>query len=256
MPGFLAVSAILLWKLNVMFPGGAANEQIALRWVHIVFGTMWIGFVYFLNLVAQPTFDKVDAQTRAKVFPLMVPKLAMWFGISAGLTWLAGFRGFMILAKTDAANMGDGALMWKWIGIWLGCWLAAALIIVILIRPAVSLLNNGWVLALLVIGIVGATTWLVLGFLSDPGVSNRTLCIEVGGGIGTIMFVLGILIGRCQRKLVSMMALAAEKGGAMPAEAASVHRKAFLMARIGMWLSFPMLFFMAASSHFPFLLGV
>jgi uncharacterized membrane protein len=257
MTGFIVVSAILLWKLNVMFPGGgAANEQIVLRWIHIIFGTMWIGFLYFMNLVAYPTLMKLEAQTRGTVFTLIMKKLPMWFGISAGMTWLAGFRYFMILAKTDATNIGDSNLAWRWIGIWLGCWLVAAFILVLLVRPTSSLLNNGWVLALLVTILVGATSWLVLGFLSEPGVSNRTLCIAVGGGIGTMMFAFAILIGRLQKKLVALIAIAAEKGGALSPEAAIFQRKAFLLARTGMWLSFPMLFFMAASSHFPFLSGM
>jgi uncharacterized membrane protein len=256
MTGLMAVTAVLLWKLNVMFPGnGAANEQIVLRWIHIVFGTMWIGFIYFLNLVTAPTMEKLDAQTRGKVFPLVAPKVGMWIGISSGITWLAGFRYFMIFAKTDAANIGDPGLAWKWIGFWLVCWLVAALLLILLVRPTISLLNNTWVLVLLALIIVSVTAWFVLGFLSHPEVSNRTLCIGVGGGIGTVMFVMGIVIGRSYRKLVGMMAVAAERGGAMHPDAAMLQRKAFLLGRIGFWLSFPMLFFMAASAHFPFLLG-
>jgi len=42
----------------------------------------------------------------------------------------------------------------------------------------------------------------------------------------------------------------------MPAEAARLARWAFLASRVGFWLSFPMLFFMAAAEHYPFLSGI
>ena len=38
----------------------------------------------------------------------------------------------------------------------------------------------------------------------------------------------------------------------MPPEAERLMRWNFLTARISFWLSFPMLFFMAAASHYPF----
>jgi uncharacterized membrane protein len=40
-------------------------------------------------------------------------------------------------------------------------------------------------------------------------------------------------------------------GGAMPAELAKMARLTFLASRVNFVLSFPMLFFMAAASHYP-----
>jgi uncharacterized membrane protein len=41
----------------------------------------------------------------------------------------------------------------------------------------------------------------------------------------------------------------------MPPEAPNLARMATLTMQINFWLSFPMIFFMAASAHFPFLSG-
>ncbi len=46
---------------------------------------------------------------------------------------------------------------------------------------------------------------------------------------------------------------AAREGTPLPAEAEAIARRAYLAARLGFWLSFPLLFFMAASAHYPFL---
>ncbi len=246
-----AIAATMLWKLNVQFPaGGPAMEQVMLRWIHIVFGTMWIGFVYFLNLVMSPTLQKLDGQSRGKIFPILISKLAPWFAASAGLTWLAGFRYFTILGKTDASNIGEPQLLWKWIGIWLACWVVASVILL----GSLRVINNGWALALVATVVVAGTAWLVLALISTPGVSNRTLCIAVGGGMGTVLFVLGIVIMRIQKKIAGWIKAAAD-GAPMHPDTPKLIRQSFLIARMGMWLSFPMLFFMGASSHFPFLSG-
>jgi hypothetical protein len=41
----------------------------------------------------------------------------------------------------------------------------------------------------------------------------------------------------------------------MPAEAAELQKTLGIMTVIGCWLTIPLLFFMEASSHFPFLSG-
>jgi hypothetical protein len=50
------------------FPEGAgAAEFIILRWLHFVFGIIWIGLLYFFNLVGFPTMKQLDASVRGKV---------------------------------------------------------------------------------------------------------------------------------------------------------------------------------------------
>jgi len=248
---------LVLWTLNVKFPAGISNqEQILLRWVHIVAGITWVGLLYFFNLVNVPLMKTLDPKTRGKVVPVLMPKALWWFRWSAVVTWLAGFRYFMILAKTDAENAGHPAVAGRWLGIWFVAWLLAFVIIYALLRPAQGALNNGWVLAVLIGFVATATSWLVLSLLGHPGAGNRTLSISVGGGLGTIMFlnVWGI-IWRGQKKLIAWTRANAEQGTPLPAEAAQLARQAFLASRANFWLSFPMLFFMAASAHYPFLSG-
>jgi len=254
--GILALGLIFL-KLNVQFPQGIGDqEQIVLRWVHFVAGITWVGLLYFFNLVNVPLMKALDGPTKGKVVPVLMPKALWWFRWAAVVTWLAGFRYFMILAKADAVNAGSRELMWRWLGIWLVAWLLAFVIIFALLRPTEGALNNGWVLTLLIGFVTMATSWLVLSLLGDPAVSNRTLSISVGGGLGTIMLlnVWGI-IWRCQKKLIAWTRANAERGTPMPPEAAQLARQAFLASRANFWLSFPMLFFMAAASHYPFLSG-
>ena len=250
-----ALSAAI-WKLDVMFSGGPAGiEQISLRWIHIVSAIIWVGFLFFFLLVVAPTLNSLDPATRAKVFPALAGRGLWWLRWSSVAAWLAGFRYFMILAKTDAVNAGKPHAWVAWIGIWLGCWLAAFAVEMALIRAG-GALGNKFVIGALVGFVMTATSWLVVSLLAQPGASNRTLCISIGGGLGTILFfnVWGIA-WRCQKRLIAWTRAAAENGTPMPAEAANLARMATLTMYINFWLTFPLIFFMAASAHFPFLSG-
>ena len=245
-----------LWKVDLAFAASPSSiEQISLRWMHIVAGFLWLGFLYFFVLAVAPTLKKLDPATRAKVFPEIASRGLWWLRWSALVGWLAGFRYFMILAKTDAVNAGRPHAWGAWIGIWLGCWLAAFAIEMALLRAG-GPLGNSLVAGALVFFVMAAVSWLVVSLLGQPGAGNRTLCISIGGGLGTILFlnVWGIA-WRCQKRLIAWTRAASEQGTPMPPEAANLARLATLTMQINFWLSFPMIFFMAASAHFPFLSG-
>ena len=255
--GLLAWSfGITLWRLNVKFTGGPADiEQIVLRWLHIVAGIIWLGFLSFFLLAVAPTLKSLDPATRAKVFPQIASRGLWWLRWSAMITWIAGFRYFMILAKTDAVNAGRPDAWGGWLGIWFGCWLAAFAIEMALIQTG-GALGNKFVVGGLVLFVMTATSWLVVSLLAQPGVSNRTLSISIGGGLGTILFlnVWGI-VWRCQKRLIAWTRASAEQGTPMPPEAAKLAQMATVTMQISFILIFPLLFFMAASAHFPFLSG-
>ena len=248
--------SIAFLKLSVAFAGGAAGiEQIALRWIHILAGIIWMGFLGFFLLAVAPSLKVLDPATRAKVFPEIASRGLWWLRWSALVGWLAGFRYFMILAKTDAVNASRPHAWGGWIGIWLACWLAAFAIESALLQAG-GPLGNSFVAGALVLFVMTAVSWLVVSLLAQPGASNRTLCIAVGGGLGTILFlnVWGI-VWRCQKRLIVWTREASEQGTPLPPEAGKLARLATLTMLINAILSVPMIFFMAASAHFPFLSG-
>jgi uncharacterized membrane protein len=245
------------WKLNVSFPAGAGSiEEIVLRWVHIVAGILWVGFLSFFILAGGPALKSLDPAIRAKVFPELASRGLWWLRWSAIVGWLAGFRYFMILAKTDAVNAGRPHAWGGWIGIWLGCWLAAFAIEMVLIRAGEGALGNKFVVGALVLFVMTATSWLVVSLLAQPGVSNRTLSIAIGGGLGTILFLnIWGIAWRCQKQLIVWTRASVQHGTPMPPEAVKLGQMAMLTMQINFWLSLPVIFFMAASAHFPFLSG-
>ena len=248
---------VALVTAQVSFPhGGSIAEQLALRWMHFVAGIMWIGFLYFFNFVSGPVMREMDATGRSRAYASLIPKAMWWFRWSAVVAWLAGFRYFMILAKDDAVNAGNPALWGKWLGTWFGVWVVAYVLLHGFLMMSEGPMKNGWVLAVASAAVVAGASWLVLELIAGPATGNRTLSIAIGGGLGTVMlFLVWGMVWRCQKKLIAWNRAAAREGAAIPPEAAEVARRAYLASRMGFWLSFPLLFFMAASAHFPFLSG-
>ncbi|MBI4470835.1 MAG: urate hydroxylase PuuD [Acidobacteria bacterium] len=230
--------------------GAAATVQILLRWLHLLAGIIWIGFLYFFNIVNVPLFKKLDGPTKGKVIPEMMPRALWWFRWGAVVTVLAGLMYFaMYILATDAHNANFSS--WTALGIWLGIVVVVYVFIYGLLQPVKGIFNNGNALAVLIGIAVIAMAALHLMWLGRPGVSNKTLSIAIGGGLGVIMLlnVWGI-IWPCQKRIIAWTKDNAENGTPIPAESATLARRAFLASRANFWLSIPMLFFMGTSSHY------
>ncbi len=231
-----------------------SNLQMLLRWIHFLAGITWIGLLYFFNLVNVPVMKVLDAPTKGKVIPVLMPKALWWFRWSAVVTVLAGLIYFFLILRSEPPE-NPGVYLWRTLGIWivLVC-VAWGIQYALLQVPAIT--KNGWVLAIVVLVLVGAMGGLVVYLNTYQGASNRSLSIGVGGGIGVIMLlnVWGV-IWPAQKRIIAWTAENAEKGTSVPPESATLARRAFLASRTNAWLSVPMLFFMAAASHYPLFVG-
>jgi uncharacterized membrane protein len=251
-------AALAASQPHFSFPQGAvANEEIVLRWIHFVSGIIWIGLLYFFNLVGFATMKQLDAPVRGRVFPVLMTRAMWWFRWSAVVTVLVGMRYFWILLAADARNEGNASLALRWLGGWLLVWIVAYALIYPFQLPSKGVLGHSWMRAVAVAIIVIAASWAVLELNASPQSSNSHLAISVGGGIGLLMLLntWGV-VWRVQKRLVAWTRASVEQGATMPAEAERMARWAFLASRVGFWLSLPMLFFMGAAEHYPFLAGV
>lgn len=223
------------------------NWLMFLRWVHLVAGVAWVGLLYFFNLVNVPLMRELDAPTKSKVVPLLMPRVLWWFRWGAVVTVLAGITYWMHIGATDArnGNASAGTVFGSFFVIWALAWFFQYLMIKIM--PARS-----WLLAAIIAIVVIAASWIFLYLNSHGWESSRLLAIGIGGGMGFFMMlnVWGV-IWRAQKRIIAWTLDNATKGTPMPPESAVLARQAFLASRTNFWLSFPMLFFMGAASHYP-----
>ncbi len=233
-------------------PDATSTFKILLRWAHFVAGITWIGLLYFFNLVNVPFMQRLDAQTRGKVVPILMPRALWFFRWGAVVTVLVGLTYYaMYILHTEAQNAGIGtwSTLFKWLAIVVATWG----IIYALLQPVSGALNKGSVLALIVIALILVMSWVIIRMLSGAGptgetLGNKSLSIALGGGYGIIMLlnVWGI-IWRAQKRIIAWTKESAEQGTPMPPESTKLARRAFLASRLNAWLSLPMLFFMGTS---------
>ena len=61
-----------------------------LRWMHVFFGVIWIGHLYYFNFVQGAFFNETDAATKSNAIQKLVPRALWWFRYGALWTFLTG----------------------------------------------------------------------------------------------------------------------------------------------------------------------
>ena len=105
--------------------GALAWGQAFLRYLHVFFGILWIGLLYYFNFVQIPTMPKVPAELKPGVTKYIAPTALFWFRWSALVTVLlgaalAGHLGYI----ADALTLQEPFRLIG-IGMWLGLIMAA-----------------------------------------------------------------------------------------------------------------------------------
>jgi uncharacterized membrane protein len=91
-----------------------------LMYVHVFFGILWIGLLYYFNFVQTPTMPKIPAELKPAVSKHIAPAALFWFRWAALLTVLFGL--VTAAVKDDIALTLEVRAPYTVIGI--GMWLA------------------------------------------------------------------------------------------------------------------------------------
>ncbi|MCZ6598566.1 MAG: urate hydroxylase PuuD [Planctomycetota bacterium] len=84
------------------------------RWIHFLAGVVWLGLLYFFNWVNSAFAPTMDAETKKKVVPELMPRALWWFRQGAALTWITGvllmfivyYHGPYLLESGEKAGVG------------------------------------------------------------------------------------------------------------------------------------------------------
>ena len=119
----MIVGLVLAIAVMAKFAGSApVDANSILRWLHVFFGVLWIGLLYYLNFVQVPTMPKVPAELKKGVTGYIAPNVFFFFRYGALFTVLTGLG----IAFVD--GYGHQALTFSGEGnvnlIGLGMWLA------------------------------------------------------------------------------------------------------------------------------------
>src|SRR5580692_10747030 len=64
--------------------------QAVFRWMHVFFGVLWIGLLYYFNFVQARKMPEIPAELKPAVSKYIAPEALFWFRWSALMTVLAG----------------------------------------------------------------------------------------------------------------------------------------------------------------------
>lgn len=221
---------------------GQEATQLILRWFHFLAGITWVGLLYFFNLINVPFMKQVDAQAKPKIFQNLTLPALNWFRWSALVTVFIGFWYWgQFLVGPDAKREGTSGL--TTVLMFLGLWIGVFFILFVVIK---KITPNGYVLGAITTILVYVAGWVFVNRTPAGADDNHVLCIGVGGGLGIVMLfnVWGIIWPNNKKIIRGTLA------GTPPDNAAALARQAFLASRTNFFLSVPMLFYMAAASHF------
>jgi len=87
----LAIIMIILFaKLSPHGFGDMVLYQAIFRWLHVFFGVLWIGLLYYFNFVQSRKMPEIPAELKPAVSKFIAPEALFWFRWGALMTVLAG----------------------------------------------------------------------------------------------------------------------------------------------------------------------
>jgi uncharacterized membrane protein len=182
--------------------------EAIIRWGHVVAGITWIGLLYFFNWVNTAFVPTMDAETKKKVIPELIPRTLYWFRWGALWTWVTGLLLLLMhfyhsgaVFEGGSGNFGRmtiAALMVTFLGVLVYDVLAKA------VKDNRLMASMGLVLIALAITI-----------FQGVGFGYRGYVIHIGTMFGTIMaFNVWMRIWPAQRIIIA----ATRDGQAPPAD--------------------------------------
>ena len=87
--------------------------QAVFRWMHVVFGILWIGLLYYFNFVQIRKMPDIPAELKPAVSKYIAPEALFWFRWAALMTVIAGFgiaglHGSTYFAKVFSLGFAGG----------------------------------------------------------------------------------------------------------------------------------------------------
>jgi uncharacterized membrane protein len=205
------------------------------RWGHIFAGILWIGLLYFFNFVNSNFAGTMDADTKKKVVPELMPRALWAFRWGAAWTWITG----LVLATLVYYQTG---LQFE--NPQTGSWDAGAIVMVVVVflafvvyDPLMKAIKDTKVQA--AAGFVLATAVLLL-LKHWAGFGFRGTAIHLGAMFGTIMAAnVWMRIWPNQKKIIT-----ATKNGEKPDPA--IVALAGLRSKHNTYMSVPLVFTMVS----------
>lgn len=92
--------------LDSLLSDNLSGVHFILRWLHVYFGILWIGLLYYFNFVQGSFMAEADPVAKAQVIQKLLPRAMWWFRYAALWTFILGFLMLMIRSHQDMSAAG------------------------------------------------------------------------------------------------------------------------------------------------------
>lgn len=97
-------------------------------WLHVLFGVVWIGMLYYFNFVQTEYFKEAEAGAKADAVKKLAPRALWWFRWGAMFTFLTGLTLLHLTGATT--NVMGNPVIWigalagtiMFLNVWLVIW--------------------------------------------------------------------------------------------------------------------------------------
>ncbi len=176
------------------------------RWAHVIAGITWIGLLYFFNWVNSGFAPTMDAETKKKVVPELMPRALYWFRWGAAYTWVTGVLLLLLVFYHGGLMFDDLGASWTAFAIGMVAVTFLSVFVYDMLASSVLKPTNVAFWG----GVVLATAVLFLYDLA--GFSFRAMAIHLGALFGTNMaFNVWFRIWPAQQRIIT-----ATKNGEAP----------------------------------------
>ena len=124
-PATITLGFVVSIVIFLIIGTGTFNMWSLAVWLHVFFGIIWIGLLYYFNFVQVPAVAQATADTDgpgpAAINKYVAPKALWWFRWGALMTWLTGAAALEIMGVglMNAFTLQAGAQIIG-LGAWLG----------------------------------------------------------------------------------------------------------------------------------------
>ena len=115
----IGVGIVLAIALMAIFHVDEVSASTLLQWLHVFFGVLWIGLLYYFNFVQIPTMPTVPAELKPGVSKYIAPNALFFFRWGAALTVLTGALLAYVLGYLVEALTLQPAYRLIGVGMWL-----------------------------------------------------------------------------------------------------------------------------------------
>jgi len=115
----LLVGAIIAIGLMMGFHAETLTAAVVTRYLHVFFGILWIGLLYYFNFVQIPTMPSIPAEMKPAIGKHIAPNALFYFRWAAAFTVLTGLTLAMLNGYVHEALLLKPGFQLIGIGMWM-----------------------------------------------------------------------------------------------------------------------------------------